>query len=224
MPQPAVAPAQAPVAATPAPPAAPGVPVAGGRVTIAGVTGSASDVYDGLRAQGRVLSDQLERLEDKRNDLTNRLHQEGIDATDQAGLRAQLADVDARIASVNKQIAVNEAQTAQAAVIPGAIKPEPPRGRDPDAPPPEMIVMIVFTIFVLFPLAFAWARRLWKRPVVGPTVIPPELTERMTRLEQAVDSIAVEVERIGEGQRFVTKLFAESGARPLELPAQERAR
>jgi hypothetical protein len=33
--------------------------------------------------------------------------------------------------------------------------------------------------------------------------------ERMLRLEQAVDSIAVEVERISEGQRFLTKLQTE---------------
>jgi hypothetical protein len=33
--------------------------------------------------------------------------------------------------------------------------------------------------------------------------------ERMTRLEQAVESIAVEVERISEGQRFTTKLLAD---------------
>ena len=31
--------------------------------------------------------------------------------------------------------------------------------------------------------------------------------ERLTRMEQAVESIAIEVERIGEGQRFVTKLM-----------------
>jgi len=30
--------------------------------------------------------------------------------------------------------------------------------------------------------------------------------DRMRRLEQAVDSIAIEVERISEGQRFLTKL------------------
>ena len=33
--------------------------------------------------------------------------------------------------------------------------------------------------------------------------------ERLERLENAVDSIAVELERIGEGQRFVTKLMAD---------------
>ena len=33
--------------------------------------------------------------------------------------------------------------------------------------------------------------------------------DRMTRLEHAVESIALEVERISEGQRFTTKLLAE---------------
>jgi hypothetical protein len=33
--------------------------------------------------------------------------------------------------------------------------------------------------------------------------------DRMRNLEQAIDSIAVEVERVGEGQRFVTKLLTE---------------
>jgi hypothetical protein len=37
----------------------------------------------------------------------------------------------------------------------------------------------------------------------------PETDERLERIEQAVDAMAVEVERISEGQRFVTKLLAE---------------
>lgn len=38
----------------------------------------------------------------------------------------------------------------------------------------------------------------------------PELRDdRLARLEQAVESIAIEVERISEGQRFTTRLLAE---------------
>ncbi len=33
--------------------------------------------------------------------------------------------------------------------------------------------------------------------------------DRLQRLEQAVDSIAIEVERISEGQRFTTRLLSE---------------
>ena len=38
--------------------------------------------------------------------------------------------------------------------------------------------------------------------------------ERMARLENAVDAIAVEVERISEGQRFATRLLSEQSQRP----------
>ena len=42
--------------------------------------------------------------------------------------------------------------------------------------------------------------------------------ERMTRLEQAVESIALEVERISEGQRFTTKLLADRAQADLIRP------
>ena len=38
---------------------------------------------------------------------------------------------------------------------------------------------------------------------------PRELTSRLSNLEQSLDAIAVEVERVGEGQRYMTQLFAE---------------
>lgn len=41
-----------------------------------------------------------------------------------------------------------------------------------------------------------------------------EIAERMAKLDNAVDSMAVEIERISEGQRFVTKVLAERGATP----------
>jgi hypothetical protein len=59
-----------------------------------------------------------------------------------------------------------------------------------------------------------WERRLLKRAGVelddadpgSASAIPPS---RFDRLEQAVDTIALEMERVTEGQRFVTKLLAE---------------
>ena len=39
--------------------------------------------------------------------------------------------------------------------------------------------------------------------------VPPEVMSRLERIEQSVDAIAVEVERISEGQRFTTKLLSE---------------
>ena len=57
--------------------------------------------------------------------------------------------------------------------------------------------------------------------------LPPEVQNRMTRIEQAVDAIAIEVERMSEGQRFTTRLLAEQfgeGARVDAGAAQSLAR
>jgi hypothetical protein len=65
--------------------------------------------------------------------------------------------------------------------------------------------IIAATLMVIgLPIARAYARRLESAPHV-----PPELAARLAHMEQAIDAIAVEVERISEGQRFTTKLLAE---------------
>jgi hypothetical protein len=56
------------------------------------------------------------------------------------------------------------------------------------------------------PLARAYARRMDSRPAESTS---PDVAARLERMEQAIDSIAVEVERISEGQRFTTRLLAE---------------
>jgi HPt (histidine-containing phosphotransfer) domain-containing protein len=57
------------------------------------------------------------------------------------------------------------------------------------------------------PIARAYARRIEREP--RQPSLPPDMTARLERMEQALDSIAIEVERISEGQRFTTKLLAE---------------
>ena len=43
----------------------------------------------------------------------------------------------------------------------------------------------------------------------GDPAVSAAADARLSRLEQAVDAIAFEVERISEGQRFTTKLLSE---------------
>jgi hypothetical protein len=66
------------------------------------------------------------------------------------------------------------------------------------------------------PLARAYARRL-ERGVPTPTP-QPEISARLERMEQAIDSIAIEVERISEGQRFTTRLLSERASGPARVP------
>ena len=85
---------------------------------------------------------------------------------------------------------------------------------------------------VLLPMSLAFARRIWRRSAGAVTAFPQELADRLSRLDQAMDSIAIEVERIGEGQRFVTRVMSENGrslnagaAMPLDVGARgEKAR
>ena len=39
--------------------------------------------------------------------------------------------------------------------------------------------------------------------------LSPQIDQRLERLEQGIDAIAIEIERVTEGQRFVTKLLSE---------------
>jgi hypothetical protein len=76
----------------------------------------------------------------------------------------------------------------------------------------DILVPIAFFVCVAVttigvPLARALARRM-DRQSIAPA-IAPELAAQIERMEQAIDSIAIEVERISEGQRFTTKLLAE---------------
>lgn len=49
---------------------------------------------------------------------------------------------------------------------------------------------------------------------------PSVADARLARLEQAVDAIALEIERISEGQRFTTRLLSEQ-ARQVEKPVRQ---
>ena len=75
---------------------------------------------------------------------------------------------------------------------------------------PILAISIVPITAIGWPLARAYAKRLEQRGSAGH--IPVEVTARLERMEQAIDSIAVEVERISEGQRFTTKLLSERTA------------
>lgn len=53
-------------------------------------------------------------------------------------------------------------------------------------------------------------------------VSDPHLEDRIERIEQAVDAIAVEVERMSESQRFTARLLAERLPASEVLPGAER--
>lgn len=58
-------------------------------------------------------------------------------------------------------------------------------------------------------IVLRWMERRKVAPDPRTAAALDEIAQRLSRLEQAADATAVEVERIAEGQRFTTKLLAE---------------
>jgi len=73
---------------------------------------------------------------------------------------------------------------------------------------PIVAICAAAVIAIFAPLARAYGKRL-DRVDTRPPALPADVAMRLERMEQALDSIAIEVERISEGQRFTTKLLAE---------------
>ena len=74
-------------------------------------------------------------------------------------------------------------------------------------------VASLFTLFVLCPLALAIARLVWLRATkrsAPQAQLSGESAQRLERLEQGMEAIAIEIERVAEGQRFVTRILSES--------------
>jgi hypothetical protein len=78
------------------------------------------------------------------------------------------------------------------------------------------IIIVLATIVIFQPLVRAVARRLeGNHRNVGP--LDGGSAERLQRIEQAVDAMAIEIERISEGQRFTTKLLSSRLEAPVSL-------
>jgi hypothetical protein len=164
-----------------------------------------------LKARGRELSNQLNSADGRRKELQRTL--QSAEGASKAGLEQRLAVLDNRIARIELDIEENgralaslPAQRVSGAQEPG-FRVQTRNEKIADAAQP---IIIVFTLFVLAPMAFSISRMFWRRssalPVAG---MPAEAAQRLERMEQAMDAIAIEVERVSEGQRFVTRLLAE---------------
>jgi hypothetical protein len=95
----------------------------------------------------------------------------------------------------------------------------PPHVFENTIPPQAVDISIAFflcvaAIIIGLPLARAFARRMDRRG--GTAQVSNEVASQLAHLNQAVDAIALEVERISEGQRFTTRLLSEQrdAARP----------
>jgi hypothetical protein len=93
-------------------------------------------------------------------------------------------------------------------------RPWDPEGAIPAGAVDISIAFFVSMAFIIvgLPIARAFARRMDRR---GESASASEIAPRLDRIEQAVEAIAIEVERVSEGQRYTTKAMAELRGLPV---------
>jgi hypothetical protein len=200
------------IVSVPKPTVTPSITVTGadGKSQTITIPGTEGDM-EALVARRRELSDQLTSVSDRRHDLSMELI--GADAGARAGLQARIAVLDKRILQLENDLAVTGSQLAAAPSnlidISEFARNEPPGDQFP-----EGVAVGGFSAFAIASIVYALTRRRrWGRSSrSSPALQDGESAQRLARLEQGMGAIAVEIERISEGQRFVTKLLAEPQA------------
>ena len=146
-------------------------------------------------------------------------------AQQQAAQAAQEAAREAQREAIRAAIRgqIDAAREAARQGRPEIAIPPFPGSAGPQIPEGAVIISVAFfvmcaVIAIGFPIARAIARRMDKRGVASPAA-DSDVRNRLERIEQAVDAIAVEVERISEGQRFTTKVIADLRALPQPDPS-----
>jgi hypothetical protein len=97
----------------------------------------------------------------------------------------------------------------------------------PDNVIPPQAVDVAIGFFIMcavmvigWPLARAFGRRIERG---GPAAaVSPAVSEQLQRIEQAVEAMAIEVERVSEAQRYFAKLHSAPLSEPATLESGER--
>jgi hypothetical protein len=83
-------------------------------------------------------------------------------------------------------------------------------------------MVMVLGICLGVPLIRSYNKRMEARPPRD-SLASGELVTRLDRIEQSIEAMATEVERIAEGQRFTTKLLSESRSALTAIAAPQAA-
>ena len=185
--------------------------------------------FRALQSRIRVMREQLQDAAERRNSVAGNLR--SADEQARQGYVDRLKVLDARILGLETEISNSVARLAsapalarnEATVVPGPNPEQIAR----EALEKVIPVTAILSVFVFFPIALALSRFLWKRSSTPRVAAGPDRAtqDRLEQLQQSMDAVAIEVERISEGQRFVTKLMSDRqiGAGAAEPISQKQA-
>ncbi len=175
-----------------------------------------------LRATRSELSSQLINVQARHARLVENLKDAPQEA--RSGMSDHLKVLTDRMVQIETELASTGWQISHAPrELMSSVAVEPPSSSGL-GPGNITAISIVATLFVLFPMALAMARLMWRRGTRRiETPRDAEGAQRLKRMEHAVDAMAIEVERISEGQRFLTQIFAREQRPSVLAPSFEPA-
>ena len=145
---------------------------------------------------------QQQREEVTREQLRQQIQQTVRDAQVAAEKAAREA---AEAAAKGERIIVQRPEVVTTVGVPA--RPESPIPPEAENIAIGFFIMIA-AIIIGLPLMRAIARRI-ERGAPQPAQIPNDVRQQIQQISASVEAIAIEVERISEGQRFTTKMLAE---------------
>jgi hypothetical protein len=198
-------------ASTPAPAQAPAsittVGADGKEITIA-VPRSIEEMQ-ALESRQSELGNQLSSVTGRREELVIQLRS-SPDGAARTGLEDRIKVLDARILQLERDLAITGQEIAAAPSDLARATRVASRAGSSGDDFEEGVAAGFFPTASLFIVMMVFFR--WRRKRRGPKApkVKDENAERMERLEQGMEAIAIEIERVSEGQRFVTKLLSEA--------------
>ncbi|HEX9563276.1 MAG TPA: hypothetical protein VF981_04865 [Gemmatimonadaceae bacterium] len=178
---------------------------------------------DAIRDRRNDISRQLTSAVDRRNELAGEL-EDAPPGTEQ-GVLARIQLLDARVLQIERDMEMTGQQLRTGMTVDNGVALVAPVERFGGMSEETVAILgTSFSVFFLLPIAIGFMRLMWRRGKRAASVQQsPEQAARLQRLEEAVDAVALEIERVGESQRYQAKVLAEANLMPALVAGRQAA-
>ncbi len=164
---------------------------------------------EAARAQAQASRDQAQAQREQ----AQAQREQAQAARDAARAGQEGTPVVITITKDGKTVTIDNASPEAAATALGI--PLPSQQRDIDPGPYIIGGIAIMSAAIILIVGLTYRFKLKMRGS-APAALPNDVAERLARMEVGIESVAVEVERISEGQRFTTRLLSDRA--PVEVP------
>jgi hypothetical protein len=164
---------------------------------------------DALVSRRNELSDQISNVSGRRSSLVSEIRN-APDGVGRTGLEDRVRLLDQRILQLERDLSTTGQQLAAAPAYLVTFS-ERTSNQSPGDDFESGLATGGVSVLMVLGVVYAWQRfRRKRRPSEPQPQLARDSNDRLERVEHGVEAIAIEVERISEGQRFVTKLLSET--------------